>query len=65
MSRPLFVDSYLQVTWNDTELCLFCGNGFSQVLCRWPTMRLALLVQERAYLFALITADVIKVALLF
>ena len=31
----------------------------------WRTMRLALLLLERAYLFALITADVIKVALLF
>ena len=43
----------------------FAGTVFCQVLCRWRTMRLALPVQGRAYLFALITADVIKVALLF
>jgi len=43
----------------------FAGTVFREVLCRWRTMRLALLVQERAYLYALITADVIKVALLF
>ena len=43
----------------------FVGTVFRQVLCRWRTMRLALLVQGRAYLFALITADLIKVALLF
>ena len=40
----------------------FAGTVFRQVLCRWRTMRLALLLQERAYLCS---ADVIKVALLF
>ena len=43
----------------------FAGTVFRQVLCRLRIMRLALLEQGRAYLFALITADVIKVALLF